>query len=86
MAMKREYDLICFDCGESFTAFSKRAQRCPTCRKEHSREMHKAHTESKRKLRKQSRLRGENDQAIIEIARKAREMGVSYGKYVAYWM
>lgn len=79
--MRRQYDLICVDCRDSFTAFSKKALRCPTCQAQHKRELSVARFANRKKQKKQAKVFDEWYNAIVEINLKAYALGLSYGQY-----
>jgi tRNA(Ile2) C34 agmatinyltransferase TiaS len=37
MRVRKEYQLICVDCGGDFTAYSTKGLRCPDCKADHLR-------------------------------------------------
>lgn len=80
--------VTCKLCGEEFEYEGRgHVQYCgEECRAKAEKINDARQRENRRNAKKKKRQKNENDQAIIEIARKARAMGMSYGQYVAYWM
>ena len=82
--IEREY--ICTDCGKPFTTIAMYAFRCPTCRRERANRQKAKRGRDQRysdKLPPLPRIKKQKPSSLAEIAKKAAEMGLTYGEYVA---
>jgi tRNA(Ile2) C34 agmatinyltransferase TiaS len=81
-------EVVCFDCGETFTALLSNALRCEKCRKKAKNQAAKKYmmqSRSIRKIPKSMPPRKSIKDILKEMAQYNREHGtcLSYGKYVA---
>ena len=73
MFVRKAYKKKCIICGKEFETISAAALTCGTqCRNERSRKIHE-----------ERRNQTHNNSDISSVLEKAREAGMSYGKYVA---
>ena len=70
----------CETCGKTFETTMTRKK---TCSEECSRELHKIRCRNYSPTKKNERKKEDNAKLISDDARKARELGVSYGMYKA---
>ena len=82
--IEREY--ICTDCGKPFTTIATYAFRCPDCRRERANRQKAKRGRDQRysdKLPPLPRIKKQKPSSLAEITKKAAEMGLTYGEYVA---
>ena len=95
MRAPHTYVFCCEMCGAIFESTCNNAKHCETCRdirkKELGRQYQAAHREQRRlaakeryaAIRQKKKNRRVCYERLIETSRKARELGLSYGQYVA---
>ena len=75
----------CLDCGEPLPEnCGKNRLRCDACSRTREKELcYIRHRDRNRKKKAQQKAQEKTSVSLSEIARKAKEAGVSYGEYVA---
>lgn len=76
----KEIIIKCEDCGKEFTAKSYKKKLCSICSEEHIKESRKIAAE---KRRKEKLAKKYGNVQLVEDARAAKELGISYGRYKA---
>ena len=86
MRIRKPVEVICVDCGCTFTAFSRGALRCAECKIEHKRRTAATGMASYRNGKKQKpyKVKKTIREVIVELERYNKEHGthLSYGQFV----
>lgn len=81
--VKRMYIKQCRICGKTFSAIKRTRMLCSEeCRAENNRNLSNKHN-AKRKEMAKPKPKAEKKESIVDLAVKAREMGMTYGQYTA---
>lgn len=83
----------CEDCGKDYFASTGSQRRCPKCREKHLKEYQKQYYKDNKadyaarafeyEERRKNRVDESAGASLAEIARQARALGLTYGKYMA---
>lgn len=78
-----EFNKTCYVCGKSFVAHSGNALYCLDCRYKSIRERDNRKQMERRHYEAAERKKVAPVQSVQEVSAKARDAGMTYGKYVA---
>lgn len=83
MRDRKEYELICIECGIPFIAFSNKALRCPDCKAKHKRVPALGGRKNYKRLSKAAKMSIE--EVLRTLKKYNRENGTrhSYGQFVS---